>query len=148
MTGQSLDESRQAQLLGMSQPELVVMLYQGAIRFLYEAIDLVDAERFDQSWQKFDRARRIVVHLCGTLNRDTGDLADKLSALYEFMIEQITIANARCDIQAARNCIEILTTLKEGWEGTAAYSEAAAEPVDAIRTSSQAPCTGAFCHQA
>ena len=111
----------------MSQAELVVTLYQGAIRYLHEAIDLVAAERFDQSWRKFDRARRIVVHLCGTLNRDAGEITDKLSALYAFIIEQITLANARRDERIARDCIEILTTLKEGWDGVAEQEAALAE---------------------
>ena len=120
MTERHLSQYRNAQLLGMSQTELVVVLYQGAIRFLQEAIDLVSAERYDLSWKKFDRARRIVVHLCGTLNREAGELTEKLTALYTFVIDQITVANARRDIAAARTCIEILTTLKEGWEGVAA----------------------------
>jgi flagellar protein FliS len=147
MTKNSLDEYRQTQLLGMSQAELLVMLYQGAIRFLHEAIEMVEKERFDLSWQKFDRARRIVVHLCGTLNRDAGDLADKLAALYAFLIEQITIANARRDIQTARNCIDILRTLKEGWEGVAAQiNEATATGAGAVPT----PVieAGALCCQA
>jgi len=147
MTKNSLDEYRQTQLLGMSQAELLVMLYQGAIRFLHEAIEMVEKERFDQSWQKFDRARRIVVHLCGTLNRDAGDLADKLAALYAFLIEQITIANARRDIQAAQNCIDILRTLKEGWEGVAAQtSEVAATGAGAVPTPGIE--AGALCCQA
>jgi flagellar protein FliS len=120
MTNEHLTEYRRTQLFGMSQAELVVMLYQGAIRFLREAVDLIASERYDQSWRKLDRARRIVVHLCGTLNRDAGELADKLASLYAFIIEQITVANAHRDIEVAENCIQILTTLKEGWVGVAA----------------------------
>lgn len=118
-----LSEYRRSQILGMSQIDLVIMLYQGAIRFLHEGIDMVKADRFDQSWQKFDRARRIVIHLCGTLNRDAGDLAGKFASLYAFVIEQIGVANARRDIAVANDCINILTTLKEGWEGLAAEQQ-------------------------
>ena len=117
MSQNQLSEYRRTQLFGMSHVELIVMLYSGAIRYLREAIGLIAAERYDQSWRKFDRARRIVVHLCGTLNRDAGDIADKLSALYAFLVEQITVANARRDVKVAEDCIEILTTLKEGWAG-------------------------------
>ena len=74
MIEHGLSEYRRSQILGMSQIDLVITLYQGAIRYLNEACDLVRAERFDQSWQKFDRARRIVVHLCSTLNRDAGEV--------------------------------------------------------------------------
>ena len=139
MANTGLSEYRRTQLLGMSQAELVVMLYQGAIRYLREAIELVDSERYDQSWRKFDRARRIVIHLCGTLNRDAGDITDKLSALYAFVIEQITIANAQRDVHIAGNCIEILTTLKEGWDGVAEQEAASQE--DARTSLPDAPTT-------
>ncbi len=124
MINNHLSEYRRAQILGMSQIDLVIMLYHGSIRFLKEGIEHVEAGRFDQSWQKFDRARRIVIHLCGTLNRDAGDLADKFASLYAFVIEQIGVANARKDIEVAQNCISVLTTLKEGWEGLAAEAQA------------------------
>jgi len=119
MANNHLSEYRRSQILGMSQIDLVIMLYHGAIRFLNEAVELLRAERYDQSWQKFDRARRIVIHLCGTLNPDAGDLTGKFASLYAFVIEQIGVANARRDIEAAQNCISVLTTLKEGWEGLA-----------------------------
>ena len=63
------------------------------------------------------------LHLCGTLNSDAGDLAGKFASLYAFVIEQIGVANARRDIDVAQNCINILTTLKEGWEGLAAETQ-------------------------
>jgi flagellar protein FliS len=128
----------------MSQAELVVVLYQGAIRYLHEAIDLVDGERFDQSWRKFDRARRIVVHLCGTLNRDAGELTDKLSALYAFVIEQITVANAQRDVSIARDCIEILGTLKEGWDGVVLQDAEAKAEQQSERHETAAPAAMAL----
>ncbi|MCH8991647.1 MAG: flagellar export chaperone FliS [Acidobacteria bacterium] len=140
MSQNQLSEYRRTQVFGMSQTELVVMLYSGAIRYLREAIGLIAAERYDQSWRKFDRARRIVVHLCGTLNRDAGDIAEKLSALYAFLVEQITVANARRDVKVAEDCIEILTTLKEGWVGIVEH-EMTPEPVatTALPVSEPAP---------
>lgn len=139
MPNNHLADYRRAQILGMSQVELVVFLYESAIRNLHEAIDLVTIERFDQSWKKFDSARRIVIHLCGTLNREAGDITDKLTALYAFVIEQITIANARREPQPARDCIDILTTLKEGWEGLAG----ADAPVQSEDGDSVIPAAGA-----
>ena len=137
MVNNRLSEYRRSQILGLSQIDLVIMLYHGAIRFLNEGIELVRAERYDQSWQKFDRARRIVIHLCGTLNRDAGDLAEKFASLYAFVIEQIGIANARHDVGVAQDCISVLTTLKEGWEGLAAENavtpQVGAEPPESSR---------------
>jgi flagellar secretion chaperone FliS len=123
MTQPQLSEYRRSQIMGMSQIDLVIMLYHGAIRYLNEAIAMMEAERFDQSWQKFDRARKIVVHMLGTLNFEAGDLAGKMASLYAYVIEQISVANARRDPEIARQCIHVLTTLKEGWDGIAAQPQ-------------------------
>lgn len=131
-TQDRLSEYRRSQVMGMNQVDLVIMLYQGSIRFLAEAIELMEQERFDHSWKKFDRARKIVIHLLGTLNRDAGDLAGKFASLYAYVIEQIGVANARRDVDIARSCIDILTTLKQGWEEMAAQATtgAIATPID------------------
>ena len=149
MPNSGLSEYRRTQILRMSQAELVVALYQGAIRYLREAIDFVEADRFDQSWRKFDRARRIVIHLCGTLNRDAGEITDKLTALYAFVIEQITVANAQRDTQVALSCIEILSTLKEGWDGVAQQDAAQTEadkPAQLEIPAEMAPAGGVSFH--
>ena len=148
----TLAEYRRTQVMGMSQSQLVVMLYQGAIRFLREAADEVTAGRFDRSWKKFDQARRIVVHLYGTLDPAGGDLTKKLSSLYAFVIDQITIANARRDLTCAESCIQILTNLKEGWEQLVAQeagaSRTASNPGSTVSTDAVPSASRTFCCQA
>jgi flagellar protein FliS len=148
----ALAEYRRTEIMGMSQAELVVMLYQGAIRYLREAIDEVRAGRFDRSWQKFDQARRIVIHLYGTLDPAGGELTGKLSALYAFVIDQITIANAKRDPGCAESCIQILTNLKDGWEQLAARDaapiNATLETGESARTVSSPPVAQSCCYQA
>ena len=128
MTNKTLSAYRHAQIQSMSQIELVIMLYQGSIRFLHEAVEMMEAERYDKSWPKLDRARKIVIHLLGTLNRDAGDLTGKFASLYAFVIERISVANAQRDAAIVRECIDILTPLKEGWEDIAAKEEPTAIP--------------------
>ena len=148
----TLTEYRRTQVMGMSQSQLVVMLYQGAIRYLREAVDQVRAGRFDLSWQKFDQARRIVVHLYGTLDPAGGELTTKLSALYAFVIDQITIANARREHASAENCIQILSNLKEGWEQLVAEEANSARVAPSAGgmagTASSAPASQSCCYQA
>ncbi|MBI5868492.1 MAG: flagellar export chaperone FliS [candidate division Zixibacteria bacterium] len=148
----TLAEYRRTQVMGMSQSQLVVMLYQGAIRYLREAIEEVSSGRYDRSWKKFDQARRIVVHLYGTLDPAGGELTNKLSALYAFVIDQITIANARRDLKCANDCIQILTNLKEGWEQLATQETGAGRTLPPMATAGStntvAPVARSFCLQA
>jgi flagellar protein FliS len=100
----------------MTQRELIVMLYSGAIRYLNEAREAIKMERFDQSWPKLDRARKIVVHLYSTLNLEAGKIAEDLASLYSYVIDQICVANARREIAPIDTCISVLQTVREAWE--------------------------------
>ena len=111
-----IEQYQRSQVSGMSQRELILMLYSGAIRFLNEARDAINQERFDRSWTKLDRARKIVLHLYSTLNMDAGQIAKDLAALYSYIVEQICVANARHETEPINTCIEVLRTVREAWE--------------------------------
>ena len=111
-----IEQYQRSQVSGMSQRELILMLYSGAIRFLNEARDAINQEKFDRSWTKLDRARKIVLHLYSTLNMDAGKIAKDLAALYSYIVEQICVANAKHEIEPVNTCIEVLRTVSEAWE--------------------------------
>lgn len=111
-----IEQYQRSQVAGMSQRELILMLYNGAIRFLSEAKELIARERYDQSWLKLDRARKIVLHLYSTLNMDAGEIATNLASLYSYIVEQICVANATHQTEAINVCINILTTVRGAWE--------------------------------
>lgn len=111
-----IEQYRRNQVAGMTQRELIVMLFSGAIRFLAEAKKAMNGDRYDQSWPKLDRARKIVIHLYSTLNMDAGPIAKDLAALYSYVIEQICVANAQRETEPIDICIDVLTTVRESWE--------------------------------
>ena len=123
-----IEQYQRSQVSGMSQRELILMLYSGAIRFLNEARDAINQERFDRSWTKLDRARKIVLHLYSTLNMDAGQIAKDLAALYSYIVEQICVANAKRETEPIDVCINILSTVKEAWEQLADQEKQGAVP--------------------
>ncbi len=113
---QHIEDYQRNQVAGMTQRELIIMLYSGAIRYLSEAKTAIRNERYDQSWPKLDRARKIVVHLYSTLNLEAGKIAEDLASLYSYVIDQICVANARREIAPVDTCINVLQTVREAWE--------------------------------
>jgi len=111
-----IEQYRLNQISGMSQRELILMLYRGAIRFLTGAKNALAEQRYDLSWSKLDRARKIVLHLYSTLNLEAGQIASDLAALYSYVVEQICVANAKRETEPVDVCINILSTVKEAWE--------------------------------
>src|SRR5688572_13455039 len=96
--------------------ELVVMLYDGAIRFLGEARDA--HERKDQ-WARaraVSKALAIVGELRSTLNLDEGSsLALELDRLYDYMMGRLLEVTTKHDLSGLEEVQRLLITVREGW---------------------------------
>jgi flagellar protein FliS len=108
---------RQMHISGLNQKELIVLLYTGALRFIDEGRKLIIENSVPGAQEKLDRARNIFVHLLSTLNLEAGgELAGKLSALYAYFIEKITMANVTRQVKELDEIIPLIKDIKEAWE--------------------------------
>jgi len=63
------------------------------------------------------KATRLINHLNATLDLERGgDVARNLRSLYEYLMPQLTLANASNDAGSVAKAIEILSTVKAGWD--------------------------------
>jgi flagellar secretion chaperone FliS len=96
--------------------ELVVMLYDGAIRFLGEARD---AEQRKDVWghaTAVSKALAIVGELRSTLNlEEGGDMALDLDRLYDYMTTRLLEISTKRDASGLEEVRQLLTTVREGW---------------------------------
>jgi flagellar protein FliS len=96
--------------------ELVVMLYDGAIRFLGEALDA--HERKDQ-WARataVSKALAIVGELRSTLNLEEGSsVALELERLYDYMMGRLLDVTTKRDLSGLAEVRQLLVTVREGW---------------------------------
>jgi flagellar secretion chaperone FliS len=85
---------RQTHVQSRSPLELVVMLYDGALRFLRDTEDALRRGDLVAKRDALTRALAILAELQGTLNlQQGGQTAASLNALYAYMIERLTEAN-------------------------------------------------------
>jgi flagellar protein FliS len=126
---------------GLNQKELIVMLYSKALLNIEQAKTAIAANNIQAKHDKLNRARNIFIHLLATLNMDAGGLlAKKLSSLYAYFIEKITMANATKSINELDEIIPLIQEIKEAWEKMeideknmpADKSQGAREPVSAF----------------
>jgi flagellar protein FliS len=95
--------------------ELVVMLYDGAIRFVGEARAAIARGDVRARTDATRRALDIVSELHMTLNvKEGGDIARELDRLYLY-IEEKLLAVTRGDAAAAEEIHKLLGTLREGF---------------------------------
>lgn len=108
---------KRAQTEGLSQRDLIVMCYKGAITFLEQAKQAHTKQDFDKFSELLEKAHRVIVHLYTTLDAERGgEIAAKLADLYAYMISQLYVVSATKEIKTVEALIQILNTVKEGWE--------------------------------
>ncbi len=97
--------------------DLVVMLYQGAVRFIRLSIDALDRADPKAAHTNFVRAQDIIVELLGSLNReDGGQIAVQLASIYDYCFRQLVLANVKKDPAPAREVLGIIRDLGTAWQ--------------------------------
>jgi flagellar protein FliS len=117
----------QTQVQSRSPLELVVMLYDGALRFLTEARDAMDQQDMARKRHGMSRALAILSELQSTLNMEQGgDMAVQLDALYTYLNGRMLDASMKNDPTAIDECLKLLGTLRSAWAEIAARESAPA----------------------
>ena len=117
MLKKDLKKYREINIAGMNQRELIVFLYDSALRLMDEGKSRIAASDIPGTNEKLDRARKIFLHLLGTLDIEAGgEFAKKLSALYSYFVEKITMANVTHSAKELDEIIPIAADLKDAWE--------------------------------
>jgi flagellar protein FliS len=119
---------RESAVLTAPPERLVVMLYDGARRFLFQAATAMRAGDVPTAHDRQRRAERIVEHLLATLDMSQGDVAVRLEALYAFFLQQLADARVKQDPAMLDKVGELLGGLREAWAELAAAPQAVAAP--------------------
>lgn len=127
LAARGINSYRQAEVQSRTPLELVVMLYDGAIRFSGQAREAMLVRDIQRRRVNINRAMDIVSELQNTLDMDAGGkLSRDLDALYSYVRDRMLEASIRQDIRPLDEAIRILGTLREGWAGIASGSQVAA----------------------
>jgi len=104
------------QISTASPEQILIMLYDGAIRFCREAMTAMDTGQRTQQAEKINRVMAIVCEFSNTLDHEVGgEIAENLDALYGFMTRELTRANLKSDRKGLETVEALLVNLREGW---------------------------------
>ncbi len=99
-----------------SPMELVIMLYDGAIRFLGEAGEASARKDRRGRAQGVAKALAIIAELQSTLNMDGGaEVARELDRLYTYATQRLLDANVKRDDTAIDEVRKLMATVRGGW---------------------------------
>jgi flagellar protein FliS len=96
--------------------ELVVMLYDGGIRFLGDAREAHERKDLVSRAVALSKALAIVGELRNTLNLDEGgEMALDLDRLYDYMMNRLLDVTIKRDTSALEEVQQLMITVREGW---------------------------------
>ena len=106
---------REASIMTASPEQLVVMLYDGAGRFLRQAEGSMIEGSWLQASEKLSRAEAIIDELLATLDMDAGDIAERLQAIYVFCKTRLIEARLERDPGRVDQVARLLAELRDAW---------------------------------
>jgi flagellar secretion chaperone FliS len=115
-TANPSDTYRQQSVMTASPGQLVVMLYDGALRFLGQAAAAMRADDHLLADAKLRRAEAIVDELHATLDMERGgQIASRLEGIYVFCKRHLMEARVARDAGMIDKVSELLGELREAW---------------------------------
>ncbi len=111
------DAYKDTEIQTADQGKLILMLYDGAIRFLNIAIDNMDYRKYDIVNNNIIKAQDIITELMLSLNMDQGgEIARNLFNIYAYMKKRLLEGNIKKDAAILQEVIKHLSTLRSAWE--------------------------------
>ncbi|MGC8863946.1 MAG: flagellar export chaperone FliS [Armatimonadota bacterium] len=106
---------------------LILMAYDGAIRFARTAREKMQAGKLDEQSRNIVKVQKILLELIASLDpKPNPTLADHLDRLYRYMFDRLTHANIRDDIKALEEVISALAELRSAWAQAAVITRSSA----------------------
>lgn len=116
MSVQAYQVYRQTQVTTASQGELLLMLFDGAIRFARQSKDFMVAREYEDANAKLIRTQDIINELILSLDLSVGEIANNLQQLYVFIHDLLVQANIKKDPEIVDSAVDMLVELRDTWE--------------------------------
>jgi flagellar protein FliS len=107
---------KEQSILTATPGQLVVMLYDGCLRFLVQAAYAMREGDMPVAGNRLSRAEAIIDELLTTLDLEQGgDIASRLQGIYVFCSRHLMEARAERDADKVEKVSELLGELRESW---------------------------------
>ncbi|MCP4138004.1 MAG: flagellar export chaperone FliS [bacterium] len=111
------NQYKETEVTTASQGKLIVMLYDGAIKFLNIAIDNMEPKTYDIVNTNIIKAQDIITELLLSLNmKEGGEISNNLFNLYMYFKKRLLEANIQKDTGIIQTVVTHLRELRDAWE--------------------------------
>lgn len=98
------------------QKTLILICYDEAVKSLRIGKECFEKKQFEEKARHFIRAQNFLAELLSSLNMEAGgEIAQNLSAIYNFCLKELILADVNRDMNLIDNIINILSELRSAW---------------------------------
>lgn len=113
---QAVRRYQESQILTAPREQLLLMLFDGAIRFSEQGRQHLSEKKIEEGIQALIRAQHIMLELTSALDRQVGEaLYQNLTGLYGFVYLRLVRAGVEMDVAAVEDALAVLRRLREMW---------------------------------
>ena len=108
----------QASVHTASAHQLIVMLYDGALKALATAKGALERGDVELRTKQLNKATDILIGLRGMLDHEQGgEIAGNLDALYDYMVRTLMRANRESEPEKVQEVMNLILEVRSGWAG-------------------------------
>ncbi len=108
---------KDTQIHTASREQILLMLYEGAIRFMKQAKAALEEKDFEIAHNKIIRAQDIVTELMASLDLEVmGDVGNDLYRLYDYALHNLVQGNVDKETTNIDEAIKVMEQLQEAWD--------------------------------
>lgn len=113
---QTLSRYQENQILNASREHLLLLTYDGLLRFLSRAERGLETQDYAEKHLGFGRAQTLLLELHRTLDFSASpELAGNLARVYSYLMAELAQADANDDIERLRRARGLVAELREAW---------------------------------
>lgn len=113
----ALNAYQQNSINTASKEKLLLMLYDGLVKFIKLGISGIEEKDIKKSHENLIKAQNIILEFMATLNMEIGgEMAKSLMLLYDYMYRRLVEANAKKDVEIAKEVLGFAEELKATFE--------------------------------
>lgn len=114
MISSPYEKYKQSSVQTSTPGQLVIMLYDGAIRFTKTGLEGIEARDYSKANVNLGKAQTIISELMSTLNQSY-PVAKTLFSLYEYMNYLLIQANIKKETKYGEEVLGYMQELRETW---------------------------------
>ncbi len=110
------DAYKNTEISTADQKKLILMLYDGAIRFLQIAIKKMQPQNYDVVNNHIIKSQDIITELMLSLDmKEGGEIASNLFNIYAYLKKRLLEANIAKDASMVEETVRLLSQLRDAW---------------------------------